>query len=147
LVAIVVPISLSGIDWWDVGAALVLFPLIAFGAGLFVTAAYQRFAPDSLARRHVICSGPACVLWLIVIASAFALDALTPVSEIAFWVWLGASLLIAAARGYGGCEVMAFTNLITGRRGQIGCLIYTPIDAIEERRRARQAPDPVQAHR
>jgi hypothetical protein len=62
--------------------------------------------------------------------------ALTPVSGTAFWVWIGASLLLGAARGYGGCEILAFPNILTHRRDQVGCLLYTPIDRAEARRRA-----------
>jgi hypothetical protein len=61
---------------------------------------------------------------------------LTPIKgDVAFWTWIGASLLLAASRGYGGCEVLAIPNLIMGRRDQIGCMIFTPIDRAETRRR------------
>jgi hypothetical protein len=42
--------------------------------------------------------------------------------NVTIWVWLGASMLLAAALGHGGCEVLAISNLITGRRGQVGCI-------------------------
>jgi hypothetical protein len=47
-------------------------------------------------------------------------------------------MLLAAVRGYGGCEVLAFPAAITGRRDRIGCILYTPIDAAEARHRARR---------
>jgi hypothetical protein len=147
VLAIALPIALSGVGWWDLGAALVAFPLVATAAGALVTAGYQRFAPGSLARRHAICSGPACTLTAIIVAIAVGLSALTPVSMVAFWVWIGASLLLAAARGYGGCEVLAFPNALMRRRDQIGCIIYSPIDAAEARRSARRAGRPAHAHR
>lgn len=40
---------------------------------------------------------------------------------------------LCSAGGYGGCEALAFYNLLTGRRDQIGCLLFTPIDAAEAR--------------
>jgi hypothetical protein len=46
-------------------------------------------------------------------------------------------MLLAAGRGYGGCEVLASYNVITGRREQIGCLLYIPVDNLEAARRAR----------
>jgi hypothetical protein len=138
LIAIAVPIALSGIGWWDVGAALVAFPLITMAFGALVTAGYERFAPESLARRHSICSGPACVLVAGVIAAAVALSILIPISGVAIWSFFGVSMLVAALRGYAGCEVLAIPNAITGRREQIGCVLYTPIDAAEARRRARR---------
>jgi hypothetical protein len=139
LIAIALPIALSGIEWWDAAAGLVALPLIALVAGEVVREAYVRVSPQTLARsRSAICSWPACSVWAIVIAAALGLDALTPASEVGLWLWLGASLLVAAARGYAGCEVLAFPNLIRGRREQIGCMLYGPIDGAEARRRAHQ---------
>jgi hypothetical protein len=48
-------------------------------------------------------------------------------------VFYGASMLLAAARGYGGCEVLAISNWILRRDDQIGCLVLSPIDAYERR--------------
>jgi len=138
LIAIAVPIAISGLSWWDLGAALVALPLVATGLSALVTAGYTRLAPEALNRPHVVCSPPACVLSLAIVAVAAGLSAATPVSFVAFWVWLGASMLLAAARGYDGCEMLAFPNAITGRRDRIGCLLYTPIDEAEARRRSRR---------
>jgi len=140
-IAVGVPIALVGIGWREVAAALIAFPLLATAAARLIVAGYERYAPEALARRGALCSGPACLLFGVVVAVALALDALTPVNgEIAFLVWLGASMLVAAARGYGGCEVLAFPNALTGRRDQVGCMLYTPIDTAEARRRAAPAP-------
>jgi len=46
-------------------------------------------------------------------------------------VFYGASMLLAALRGYSGCEVLAVSNWILGRDDQIGCLVLNPIDAAE----------------
>ena len=137
LTAVALPIALGGLGWWDAAAVLVALPLVATGTAVLITAAYRRLAPDALARRQAICSGPACWLIATVIGAAVAIDVLTPASgEVALWVWLGGSMLVAAARGHGGCEVLAIPNLITGRRDQIGCILYTPIDRAEARRAA-----------
>jgi hypothetical protein len=53
---------------------------------------------------------------------------------VVFWVFIGSSMLLGAARGDAGCEVLAFPNAITGRRDRIGCILFTPIDAAEARR-------------
>jgi len=45
----------------------------------------------------------------------------------------GASMLLAAVRGYGGCEVLAVSNWLLGRDDQVGCLIFSPVDALEAR--------------
>jgi hypothetical protein len=145
LIAIAVPIALSGLSWWDVGAALVALPLITMALSALVTAGYERFAPESLARRHSICSGPACVLVAGVVGVAIALSIVSPVNEVAIWSFFGVSMLVAALRGYAGCEVLAIPNAITGRRDQIGCVLYTPIDAAEARSKAGRPGQPVQA--
>lgn len=48
-------------------------------------------------------------------------------------VFYGASMLLAAIRGYGGCEVLAASNWILRRDDQIGCLLLSPIDHLEHR--------------
>ncbi len=53
----------------------------------------------------------------------------------AAFVFYGASMLVAALRGYGGCEVLAASNWILVRDDQIGCLFLGPIDAAERRLR------------
>jgi hypothetical protein len=145
LIAIAVPIALSGLGWWDVGGALIALPLITAALHALVMAGYKRFAPESLARRHSICSGPACVLVAAVVGVGIALSIVTPVNEVAIWSFFGISMLVAALRGYAGCEVLAIPNAITGRRDQIGCVLYTPIDAAEARSKARRTGQPVHA--
>jgi Family of unknown function (DUF6410) len=101
-------------------------------------AGYERYAPESLARRHSICSGPACVLVATVVGIAIVVAVATPVSEVAIWSFFGVSMLLAAVRGYAGCEVLAIPNAITGRRDRIGCVLYTPIDTAEARGKRSQ---------
>jgi hypothetical protein len=130
--AVAVPIALDGFSWLEAGIALVALPLIAAVAAPLVTALYRRLLPDLLRMRHAICSPLGCTL-IAVLAGANA-AVVTPTSangNVTIWVWLGVSMLLSAARGYGGCEVLANSNLITGRRDQIGCLLYTPIDRAE----------------
>lgn len=131
----------------DRPAALIALPLITLALSALVTAGYRRFAPEALTRRHSICSGPSCVLVAGVVAVAVALTIATPVTEVALWSFFGVSMLIAALRGYAGCEVLAIPNKITGRRDQIGCVLYTQIDAAEARSKARRAAQPVRAPR
>jgi hypothetical protein len=49
-------------------------------------------------------------------------------------LFYGTSMLLAAARGYPGCEVLAISNWLLRRNDQIGCLLFLPIDTIETRR-------------
>src|SRR6266567_4022189 len=48
-------------------------------------------------------------------------------------VFYGASLLLAAVRGYAGCEVLAVSNWLLHRDDQIGCLVLSPLDQLEQR--------------
>ncbi len=49
-------------------------------------------------------------------------------------VFYGASMLLAALRGYGGCEVLAAPNWLLRRDDQIGCAVFWPVDHLERRR-------------
>lgn len=140
LIAITLPIALGGFGWWDAAAVFIALPLIATASATLVTEAYARLDPAALDARHAFCSPPACALVGLVVAAYVGLTFATPLNgSVALWVWLGGSMLLAAARGYGGCEVLAIPNLITGRDDQIGCMIYTPIDRAEARRQAGRA--------
>jgi hypothetical protein len=50
-------------------------------------------------------------------------------------IFLGTSMLLAAARGYAGCEVLAISNWLLRRDDQVGCIVFTPVDLAESRRR------------
>ena len=48
-------------------------------------------------------------------------------------VFYGGWMLLAALRGYAGCEVLAVTNWLPGRDDQIGCAVFWPVDHLERR--------------
>jgi hypothetical protein len=48
-------------------------------------------------------------------------------------LFYGASMLVAATRGYAGCEVLAVSNWLLRRDDQIGCAPFWPVDAWEAR--------------
>ena len=52
-------------------------------------------------------------------------------------VFLGSSMLLAAARRYGGCETLAISNWLLRRDDQVGCLLFWPVDQFESRREHR----------
>lgn len=135
-VAVSLPIAVGGFGWWDAAAAFVLLPLVALAAASAIAAAFQQVGPSALQSRHAVCTWPACLLVGAMIATNAAFAAVTPANgNVSLWVWLGASMLLAAARGYGGCEVLAIPNLLTRRRDQIGCILYNPLDRWEASRR------------
>jgi len=49
-------------------------------------------------------------------------------------LFYGASMLLAAARGYAGCEVLAVPNWLLRRHDQVGCVLFASVDALERRR-------------
>ncbi|TAN33917.1 hypothetical protein EPN29_04600 [bacterium] len=53
-------------------------------------------------------------------------------------IFYGASMLLAASRGYGGCEVLAISNWVLGRDDQVGCFVLGPVDYAERRFRRGQ---------
>jgi hypothetical protein len=52
-------------------------------------------------------------------------------------LFYGTSMLVAAARGYPGCEVLAISNWILRRDDQVGCLLFEPLDRAEQQRRRK----------
>jgi hypothetical protein len=51
----------------------------------------------------------------------------------AAFIFYGASMLLAAVRGYGGCEVLAVSNWLLSRDDQVGCTFFAPVDLAERR--------------
>lgn len=122
--ALVVPVALSGITWWDVGAAVLLLPsTAALAAWVF---ARRRWGAEPWVRSSLVL--------IAVIAVEVAVTFVTPLDgAVAVWLFIGGSLLVAALRGDAACEAVAIPNAIAGRRDSTGCLVYSPIDAIEAR--------------
>lgn len=56
--------------------------------------------------------------------------------------FIGISLLIAAIRADAGCEVMSVPSLVFGRRTHLMCLLFSPIDWVEEKIVAALRPSP-----
>ena len=46
-------------------------------------------------------------------------------------IFVGTSMLLAAARGYAGCEVLAISNWLLRRDDQLGCMVFAPVDLAE----------------
>jgi hypothetical protein len=91
---------------------------------------------------QLLATGPAghalnAVVFLALYLTPFYAPALSVTSDAAL-IFYGASMLLAAARGYAGCEVLAVSNWLLRRDDQIGCLLFAPVDHAEHR--SRQAP-------
>lgn len=134
--AVAAPTLLDQFSRWDLLVGLVGLPLLATAGFEAVRTGYERYVPGGIASQTGTCTGAACWLLAIVVAALIPLAALTPVTGTSLWIWIGASLVLAAVRGYGGCEILAFPNALTGRRDQVGCIVFTPIDRAEARTRS-----------
>ena len=123
---------------WDVAFAVSALPLIAGLTAALVPVAYQQRAPRALARDGSAWSGPSLAVVALVLGIATALTFVTPANEPAIWLFVGISMLVAAARGQGGCELVALSNVFSGRDDRVGCAVYGPVDEAEARHRARR---------
>ncbi len=47
--------------------------------------------------------------------------------------YLGVSLVLAGLSGDGGCEVMAVPNVLSAKKTRLACLVFSPIDRLEQR--------------
>ena len=140
-VAIALPTLLDEFSRWDLLVGLVGLPLLATAGFEVVRAGYERYVPGGIGSQAGTCTGAACWLIAIILAALIPLAALTPVTGTSLWIWIGGSLVLAAVRGYGGCEILAFPNALTGRRDQVGCIVFTPIDRAEREPAALADPD------
>ncbi len=55
-----------------------------------------------------------------------------PLGRVASVAFVGASLLLQAVRGDGGCEVMAIPSLLFRKHTHLVCILFSPIDWIEK---------------
>lgn len=114
--------------------ASLLLGLIGFPPALI---AWQWIRSRHTASR-LVATGPLATMLNIVVVGVFVGAAYVPlISFVGFagFVFYGASMLLAAARGYSGCEVLAVSNWLLHRDDQIGCLVLSPIDQLELRLR------------
>jgi Na+/proline symporter len=61
-----------------------------------------------------------------------------PTSDAAL-LFYGASMWLAAVRGYAGCEVLAASNWLLGRDDQVGCALFWPVDQLKDHRTGQRA--------
>lgn len=109
---------------WIIG--LIIFPAI------FITWQYLR------ARRNpakLEANGPIATIVNVVIFFAFYFTYIYAPSidfmSDAVLVFYGLSMLLAALRGYAGCESLAISNWLLKRDDQLGCLVFGPVDYTE----------------
>jgi hypothetical protein len=58
--------------------------------------------------------------------------------QLAAVTFLGVSLVVAGVRAAPGCEVMAIPSLLFGKRSELACLIFSPLDSLERKLRSKR---------
>jgi len=111
---------------WVIG--LLIFP------ALFLSWQYLR-ARRNPARLEA--TGPVASVFNVVIFFAFYFTFVYAPSidfmSDAVLIFYGLSMLLIALRGSGGCEALAISNWLLKRDDQLGCLVFSPIDAAERK--------------
>ncbi len=72
------------------------------------------------------------VVFLALYLTPWYAPSLSATSDAAL-LFYGASMLLAALRGYAGCELLAVSNWVLERDDQVGCLVFAPVDHLEQR--------------
>lgn len=125
------------------GAALVI-GLLGFPAVL-VAWQWMRLQRD---RTRLEATGPvATAINIVGFACLIAISFVPAISYVGYaaFIFYGASMLLAAIRGYAGCEVLAVSNWLLRRDDQIGCLVLSPLDQLEQRLRQSRPSGPTSA--
>lgn len=108
---------------YEVGVGVVVLPAIVMVTVLTA----KRLIGTSA---HLNATGP--VGTLINLGMIVALFVIPWTTGIAYFFY-GIPMFLAAWRGYPGCEMMAISNLILGRRDEVGCPWFWPVDTFESR--------------
>jgi len=137
LAATSIAIAGHGLGAWDVAAALVGFPILASGLHFVVASTYDRVAVGRTASRSTRTWTISVAVLALILVIGTALTFVTPIDGGSIFLFFGASLLIVAARGDAGCEVLAVVNAISGHRDTTGCVAFAPVDSVEGRLAAR----------
>jgi hypothetical protein len=127
-----------GFEPLSVAVGLVGFPAVVL-AWQWLRA---RIVPTRL-----LATGPgSTALNMLVLAALLLTPRYAPLlsfTSVAALVFYGASMLLAALRGYSGCEVTAISNSILGRDDQVGCLVLSPVDDLERRLKGSSTARPI----
>jgi hypothetical protein len=115
-----------GVDWLAVVLGLVAFPALLL-AGQWLRA---RRDPTTFQATGPLATALNMLVFFALFLTPWYAPALSFASDAAV-VFYGASMLLAALRGYAGCEVLAISNWALRRDDQVGCLVLSPVDHLE----------------
>lgn len=116
------------------------FSPLPWGIGLLVFPAIFTIWQYLRARRNparLEANGPlASVLNIIILLAFYFTFIYAPAiafMSVAVLIFYGLSMLLAALRGYPGCESLAISNWLLRRDDQLGCLVFSSIDNAERK--------------
>ena len=110
-----------GLRWYDAVLGVLVLPALSIGFGLVA----RRRAPQGVRFTGEAGMVLNCLVIVILLAN--------PYSAGGALLFYGAMMLIAAARGQAGCEGTVLSNWILHRDDQVGCPVFSPVDAAERR--------------
>ena len=111
------------LTWYDAVLGLIVLPAVMIAIGLTA----RRFAGRAIHFTGPVGLAVNCAVIVALLANPYTAGGAE--------LFYGITLLVAAWCGQPGCEATVVSNLILGRDDQIGCPAFTPIDALEARRR------------
>ncbi len=87
----------------------------------------------------LIMDWPLLVVWVVVLGH---LPGIPPPLILAVFLYFGISLIISGIVKYGGCEVVTIPGLILRRRYNVACIMFSPVDWLEDKlvRRISKSP-------
>lgn len=138
---LVIAVTTQHLSWWDVGAAALVLPALTVTTAAAVNRLISR---TSIARKARTPWSPAqiaaaVVIIVVVLSVGIALTYISPIDGGALYAFFGLSMVIAAVKGFDGCEILALPNLLFGRNDAIWCPLYSAIDATETTSRSTDA--------
>ncbi len=128
------PAVLGAFQWHEVVLGLIGFPAVL----LFWQRLRLRRTMEALRATGPIEFLVNLAVFLALYLTPLYFPSLSFTSDAAL-IFYGVSMLLAALRGYAGCEVLAISNWLLQRDDQVGCVLFSPLDALEARLTSTQA--------
>ena len=110
-----------GVEPYELALGLGVFPAVMVGIGLLA----RRYSDGPLRLTTPAGTTANCLIIIALFAIPFTTGAAA--------LFYGTSLIVGAFQGLPDCEATALSNLILRRDDQVGCPVFTPIDAWEAR--------------
>lgn len=136
LILHVAPIYLSMDTSLAVLALLLVLGLIAV-YGLIHVVVSRRITPFGPGLGLVVAAGVLVALYVAGAPGSLILG--RGEGELAAVTFLAISLVVAGVRADPGCEVMAIPGALFGRRTELACLVFSPLDRLERKLRTKRA--------